>query len=187
MNMRKLWMIAALLVAMTALVACSSSRPPVVDPTVHTSSTPTVGQESLPPGQVRASQEMLETGKRKWRVGDMKNAAKAFERAINKNPYNFEAHYWLAMVQRDNRQWERAGGHFTQAVKYCPQGRWEARIRVDWGYLYEIQGQKGMAAKQYDLALLADPDYKDAQYGKERVLPLPSAQRSNGKAKGHNK
>ena len=133
----------------------------------------------MSPALIRVSQEFLETGKRKWRVGDMKKAVKNFHKSIEKNPYNFEAHYWLGIVERDNQRWERAGFHFARAVQYCPPGRWESRIRVDWGFTYELQGQKGLAAKQYDLALLADPEHKEAQAARQRVLPLPSAQYDN--------
>lgn len=185
--MKKWSILAVLVVAAFALSACASNkRVYKADPTITKSKVPTAEPQMIPPGQARASVEALETGKRKWRVGDTKNAIKAFNRAIEKNPYNFEAHYWLGLVNRDKKKWDDAAGHFTWAVKYCPQGRWEAKIRVDWGTMYELQGQPGMAAKQYDLALLADPDYREAQYGRDRVLPLPSADRGHGKAKHNN-
>jgi Tfp pilus assembly protein PilF len=164
--------------ALAAFVGCSRS---VTHNTtvVKNDLPPTVGPEVINPGQVQASQEMLETGKRKWRVGQIKQARKSFAKAVEKNPYNFEAHYWLAMAERDGRNWDQASVHFAKAVQYAPQGRWEARIRVDWGLSLEEQGQKGPAAKQYDLALLADPDYKEAQVSRRRVLPLPNASTQN--------
>ncbi len=171
MKTKVLWF--ALLACAVALGACGKSA--TYNPNEMKSDVPSLEQSTVPPGQLRASTELLETGKRKWRVGDEKHAVKSFKKSVEKNPYNFEAHYWLGIIARDNHQWENTGWHFAQAIQYCPQGRWEARIRVDWGYLFELQGQKGMAAKQYDLALLADPEFREALSARSRVLPPPSA------------
>jgi Tfp pilus assembly protein PilF len=173
---------AALLVAFTGCSRQVTRNSTTTNPTPATATkveTPSVVQQAVNPGMQRASAEFLETGKRKWRVGQMKQAQKSFAKAVEKNPYNFEAHYWLAMMERDARNWDRASHHFAQAIQYCPQGRWESRIRVEWGLTFEQQGQKGMAAKQYDLALLADPNYKEAQVSRQRVIPLPSASFDN--------
>jgi tetratricopeptide (TPR) repeat protein len=166
------WLVAA---GCTLVVFAGCSKETTYNPTIVKAEVPSLEQQTVPPGQMRASAEHLETGKRKWRVGDEKNAAKAFEKAVVKNPYNFEAHYWLGVIERDHQRWEKANQHFAGAVQYCPPGRWEARIRVDWGYLFEMQNQKGMAAKQYDLALLADPDFREAQGARQRVLPPANA------------
>lgn len=172
--MKSRWMFTvALAVAASAFAGCS--RGVTRNTTVVHNESPTAAQDAVNPGHAKASQEFLETGKRKWRVGQMKQAKKAFAKAVEKNPFNFEAHYWLAVLERDDRNWEVASVHFAKAVQYGPQGRWEARARVDWGLALEQQGQKGPAAKQYDLALLADPTYKEAQVSRRRVLPLPSA------------
>ena len=172
--MKRLAILVAGLGIILASASCSSQAK--FDPIAAKSDGPTLEQQTVPQGQMRASAEFLESGKRKWRVGDSKHAIKNFKKSVEKNPYNFEAHYWLGTIERDMKRWERASYHFAQAVRYCPQGRWESRIRVDWGYVYEMQGQKGMAAKQFDLALLADPNFKEAQSARHRVLPLPTAQ-----------
>jgi Tfp pilus assembly protein PilF len=173
--MKRRWIAAGAAVLVVAVTGCSRQVTHNNTALVTKSDVPAVAQQAVDPALVRASAEFLETAKRKWRVGDMKLAQKNFASAAEKNPYNFEAHYWLAMMERDAKKWERASFHFAKAVQYCPQGRWESRIRVDWGLTFEQQGQKGMAAKQYDLALLADPNYKEAQTARERVIPLPSA------------
>lgn len=157
------------------LVSVSCSKQVTYDPITAKGDGPTLEQQTIPPGQMRASAEHLENGKRKWRVSDGKHALKEFQNSLKKNPYNFEAHYWLGIIERDNRRFEKSSYHFSHAVRYCPQGRWESRIRVDWGYVYELQGHKGMAAKQFDLALLADPKFREAQTARHRVLPLPTA------------
>lgn len=173
--MKKWWITAAVAALVVAFTGCSRQATTNNRAVITKSDVPPVAQQAVSPGLQKASAEFLETGKRKWRVGQMKQAQKSFAKAVEKNPYNFEAHYWLAMMERDARKWDRASYHFAQAIQYCPQGRWESRIRVDWGLTFEEQGQKGMAAKQYDLALLADPNYKQAQTARERVIPLPSA------------
>jgi Tfp pilus assembly protein PilF len=177
--MKKLSMVAAAMTLIVLMAACSKQV--VRENNVIKGDVPTLEQQTVPPGAMRASAEFLETGKRKWRVGDNKHAVKNFRKSIEKNPYNFEAHYWLAVIERDHQRWEKSGIHFAKAVKYCPAGRWESRIRVDWGYLFELQGQMGMAAKQYDLALLADPEFREAQMARKRVLPVPTAQSGTGK------
>lgn len=173
--MKRWWITAGAALLVVAIAGCSRQVTHNNTAVITKSDAPPVAQQAVSPGLVRASAEFLETGKRKWRVGQMKQAQKAFAKAVEKNPYNFEAHYWLALMERDAKNWERASSHFAQAVQYCPQGRWESRVRVEWGLTFEQQGQKGMAAKQYDLALLADPNYKEAQTARERVIPLPSA------------
>jgi Tfp pilus assembly protein PilF len=177
--MKRLGLVAIAIILVVGMAACSKQV--VRESNVIKAEGPTLEQQTVPPGAMRAAAELLETGKRKWRVGDNKHAAKNFRKSIQKNPYNFEAHYWLAVIERDHRQWERSALHFAKAVKYCPAGRWESRIRVDWGYLFEMQGQMGMAAKQYDLALLADPDFREAQMARKRVLPVPTAQGNTGR------
>jgi Tfp pilus assembly protein PilF len=173
--MKKWWITAGAAVLVVAITGCSRQVTHNNTAVVTKSDSPPLAKHAVGPGMERASAEFLETGKRKWRVGDMKHAQKSFAKAVEKNPYNFEAHYWLAMMERDGKHWDRSSFHFAQAVQYCPQGRWEARIRVEWGLTFEQQGHKGMAAKQYDLSLLADPNYKEAQIARERVIPLPSA------------
>ena len=175
MKTKGLWF--AALAGILASGACSKST--TYNPGSMKSDVPSLEQQTVPPAQMQASAEHLETGKRKWRVGDEDEATKSFEKALQKNPYSFEAHYWLGVISRDHHEWEKASWHFGQSVQYCPPGRWEARIRVDWGYLFELQGQKGMAAKQYDLALLADPEFREAQAARDRVLPSPSANYQN--------
>ena len=176
----KRWLILTVAVLFAAILgACGSHT--TANPTVVRNEVPTVQQQTIPPGQLRASAEFTETGKRKWRVGDMKNAVKAFNKALEKNPSNFEAYYWLAVIERDTKHWGDADRHFTKSLQFCPQGRWEARVRVDWGLMYELQGQNARASQQYDLALVADPNFRSAQDAKRRVLPLPSASRGNDK------
>ena len=166
---------ALLVVAGCTLAAAGCSKGTTYNATALKSDVPSLEQQTVPPGQLRASAEFLENGKREWRVGNEKKALKKFRKAIKKNPYNFEAHYWLGIISRDRQEWKEANNHFAQSVQFCPAGRWEARIRVDWGYQFEMRGQKGMAAKQYDLALLADPDFREAQGARKRVLPPVNA------------
>jgi len=171
MKQKLVWVVTGC--ALAVLAGCSNHS--TSNTSVAKSETPSVERQAVPPGQLQASTEMLENGKRKWRVGDQKGARNFFEKAVAKNPYNYEAYYWLGVLCRDHHEWEAADHRFAQAVQYCPGGRWEARIRVDWGYLFEVQNQKGLAAKQYDLALLADPEFREAQGARQRVLPPVNA------------
>lgn len=171
MKTKLLWMVTCCSLAL--LAGCGKGS--TYDAGVAKSDVPSLEQQTVTPGLQRASAEMLENGKRKWRVGDEKSAREFFAKATEKNPYNFEAHYWLGVITRDHQEWDAANQHFAHAVQYCPAGRWEARVRVDWGYLFEMQNQKGMAAKQYDLALLADPEFREAQGARARVLPPVNA------------
>ena len=106
--MKKWWSLAVVVLTAGALSACSSSQVFTADPGITKSRVPSVEQNTVPPGQLRASSEALETGKRKWRVGNNKNALKAFKRSIEKNPYNFEAHYWLGLINRDHHNRHRS-------------------------------------------------------------------------------
>lgn len=176
----KRWLILTAAIMLVAILgACGGST--TTNRTVVRNEVPTVQQQTVPPAQLRASAELTETGKRKWRVGDMKNAVKSFNKAIEKYPSNFEAYYWLAVIERDGKHWNDADRHFAKSLQFCPQGRWEARVRVDWGLMYELQGQNARASQQYDLALVADPNFRSAQDAKRRVLPLPSASHDNDK------
>lgn len=171
MKTKSLWIVTGC--ALAVFSGCSKGT--TYNPSELKSEVPTLEQQTVAPGQMSASAEFLESGKRKWRVGDEKAARSNFDKAVEKNPYSYEAHYWLGVISRDHHEWEVANNHFAHAVQYCPAGRWEARVRVDWGYLFEMQNQKGMAAKQYDLALLADPDFREAQGARQRVLPPVNA------------
>lgn len=171
MNTKFLWIVTGC--ALAVIAGCSKNA--TYNPSTAKSEVPSLEQQTVPPGQQQAAAEHLEAGKRKWRVGDEKSARKFFEKATEKNPYSYEAHYWLGVISRDHHEFDVANNHFAHAVQYCPAGRWEARIRVDWGYLFEMQNQKGMAAKQYDLALLADPEFREAQGARQRVLPPVNA------------
>lgn len=168
----KLWWMVAFC-ASAALAGCSKGA--TNDSGLVKSDVPSLEEQTVAPGQQQASAELLENGKRKWRVGDEKSALTFFKKSLEKNAYNFEAHYWMGVICRDHQEWDAANQHFAHAVQYCPAGRWEARVRVDWGYLFEMQNQKGMAAKQYDLALLADPEFREAQGARTRVLPPVNA------------
>ncbi len=54
---------------------------------------------SRPPGLIVASDKALENGKKHLRKGNCRKAIKEFERALKKNPNNFEALYWLGVAE----------------------------------------------------------------------------------------
>ena len=100
MKTKLLWMVTCGALAVTA--GCSKGS--TYDAGVAKSDGPSLEQQTVTPGLQRASAEMLENGKRKWRVGDEKSARAFFAKATEKNPYNFEAHYWLGVISRDHQE-----------------------------------------------------------------------------------
>ena len=69
-----------------------------------------------PPGQVVASENNFENGVKQYEKGHIKQAIHQFEKAIEKNPANFKAYYYLGLCYRRQGAAETAHRHFQKAI-----------------------------------------------------------------------
>ncbi len=94
-----------------------------------------------PPGLSIASDKAVENGKKQLRKRHCKQAIHEFEKAVRKDPRNFEAQYWLAVA-------ESMCGYDTQAIErlritidLAPSNVWSSRVYASIGVILYSLGR----------------------------------------------
>lgn len=139
---------AGLLALLVAIASCAEKTKVVV------------GEPSLPPrppGLVIASEKALENGKKHLRKGDCRKAIHEFEKALSKSPNNFEALYWLGVAEGMCGYYSRAYDRFLIAIRYSPDGIWQARVYATIGLTLLYLGRDGEAIAYFERARSIDP------------------------------
>lgn len=133
---------------------------------------------SVPPGLVVASEKALENGKKHLRKGNCRKAVHEFEKALEKNPNNFEAHYWLGVAEGMCGYYRRAYDRLLIALRYSPDGRWQARVYATIGITLLYLGREKEAITYFERARSLDPRneivisyYEVEDLGKGRKKP----------------
>lgn len=136
------------------------------------------------PGQVLASERHLENGKKFLRRGHTRKAIREFQKAIEADPRNWEAQYYLGIAYRDLHEYDHCLDYFHSAIRLHDEPEWVARVRVDIGFVWEMRGNRNRALEEYNLALKVRPDYEDAIQARAR---LKANKRGEDDKSAHNK
>lgn len=83
-----------------------------------------------PPGHVVASQNHVENGKKQLEKGHCKQAIEQFNKAIEKDPTNFQAYYWRGVAYGMCGDCDDAIKSLEISFKYKPSNVWDSRIQI---------------------------------------------------------
>ena len=152
------------LVAAFALTGCTASRTVIV----HERTTPPPAVQT--PGLENASRVHTRNGIRFYERGHYRKAIQQFGQAIDKDPSNWEAHFYLAECYRELRDWDRCLVHYDRVHDMRRDDPvWVAKVEFSIGRVHEQRGHLVQAREHYELALVAMPDFEPAMKGKVRV------------------
>ncbi|WP_448584252.1 tetratricopeptide repeat protein [Thermocrinis sp.] len=117
----------------------------------------TESQNHRPPGLIVASEKAVENGKKHLRKGHCGKAIHEFNKALAKNPNNFEALYWLGVAEGMCGYYPEAYNRLTIALKYVPDRTWEARVSASIGLILVFMEKEEEARIYFDRAKRIDP------------------------------
>lgn len=83
-----------------------------------------------PPGHIVASENHLLNGKKQLEKGHCKQAIKQFDKAIEKDPTNFQAYYWRGIAYGICGDCNSLLMNLETSRKYKPSDIWEDRINI---------------------------------------------------------
>ena len=92
-----------------------------------------------------------------FREGDLKSAEEKFQKALTLNAGLWQAHAFLGLVCDQKKQFEKARGHYRQALRIQPRS---AVVYNDLGISYYLSGDYASSADAYLKALDLDPANK---------------------------
>ena len=110
-----------------------------------------------PPGLIVASEKAVENGKKHLRKGNCRKAIQEFEKALDKNPNNFEALYWLGVAEGMCGYYSRSYDRLIVALRYSPEGGWKARVYATIGITLLYMGRENEAISYFERAKRIDP------------------------------
>ena len=85
-----------------------------------------------PPGHTVASENHFENGMKQYEKGHIKQAIDQFEKAIEKNPYNYKAHFYLGLCHKQKGATEKAHKHFQKAIDLNPDDEsWVIEVKAE--------------------------------------------------------
>jgi len=133
-------------------------------------------------GQVVASDNHFDAGVKFYNRRQYKQAIKHFDKAIAKNPRNWEAHWYLGMCKRELGMTHAALSHFRYAQRDCPDDRnSRVRIYVAIGVTWELLGEYDDAAASFVAALELDSHCSEASECLARVKEHSAQHGKKGK------
>lgn len=147
-----------------------------------------VGDTAPPPrapGLAIASEKAVENGKKHLRKGNCRKAIHEFEKALDKNPSNFEALYWLGVAEGMCRYYSRSYDRLMIALRYSPNEGWKARVYATIGLTLLYMGRESEAVSYFERAKSIDPrnDIVLAYYEEEGVGKGPKKPKIKKKPK----
>lgn len=85
-----------------------------------------------PPGHVVASENNFENGVKQYERGHINQAIHQFEKAIEKNPANFRAYFYLGLCYKQKGMMETARNHFQNAIDFNPNDEpWVMKVKAE--------------------------------------------------------
>lgn len=85
-----------------------------------------------PPGQVVASKNNFENGVKQYERGHIKQAIHQFEKAIQKNPANFKAYFYLGLCHKQKGTPKAALKNFQKAIDLNPNDQsWVTKVKAE--------------------------------------------------------
>mgnify|MGYP000014692421 FL=1 len=130
------------------------------------------------PGLTIASEKAVENGKKHLRKGHCDKAIHEFEKALNKNPNNFEALYWLGVAEGMCGYYSRSYDRLMIALRYSPNEGWKARVYATIGINLLYMGREDEAISYFERAKSIDP---------RNEIVVAYYEEEHGKGKGHKK
>ncbi|MFN7064968.1 MAG: tetratricopeptide repeat protein [Aquificaceae bacterium] len=109
------------------------------------------------PGLVVASDKAVENGKKHLRSGNCSKAIHEFEKALDKNPSNFEALYWLGVAEGMCGYYSRSYDRLIIAIKYSPDNVWRAKVYATIGLTLLYMDREEEAISYFERARRIDP------------------------------
>lgn len=101
-------------------------------------------------------------GSTSWRqTRAYENHVTLWQDTIQKNPDCWLAHYNLANIYSERRQWKVAAEHYQQTLRINAEDAW---AHHNLGLVLEHQGRLDEAAESYERSFQIDPTLSDAQY-----------------------
>lgn len=141
-------------------------------------------------GQVVASDRHFHQGVKFYQANKYKQAIKSFHKSIEKNPRNWEAHYYLGLCLHDTKKFALARESFNFAGKHAPKDNdIQARIYIAVALSFESIGDRHQAGSYFSLALKYQPKNKKAKNGLARIKSGkgPDNKKGKGNGKGNSK
>jgi tetratricopeptide (TPR) repeat protein len=118
----------------------------------------------------QVSEDHLAQGKLMYHKGEYGQATKHLVRALDNNQENWEAYYYLGLVEQKQGQYDRSIGAFNNCLKYCPTTHpLLTEIYLALGESWEKEGYLDKAKEKYSLALGIDPRQPEAKAAMERI------------------
>jgi Tfp pilus assembly protein PilF len=149
--------------ALLAFLSCSSGQVVIVKKSSHPVRAKNYGQKV-------ASRNHVENGKKFFHKGKFPKALQEFNKAVDKDPNNYEAFYYLGLTQQKMGNFKRSVASFEMAIELNKGDKlWVSEIRVSLGQSYESLGNFDKAKAEYQFALSIDPSNKEASEGYGRV------------------
>lgn len=160
--MRKL-ILTALICAVT-VIGCTSGRVVIVG---ESESSPSVNKNQ---GRVIAAQRHVENGKKFLKRKKYGKAEREFLTAIELDPRNYEAHYYLGLTCHRWKKYHDSIEYFQLAIELNPEDPdWVSQVRLYLGLSFEYTRDYDRAEKEFYLAMTIDPSNKEARHCWERV------------------
>ncbi len=96
-----------------------------------------------PHGQATASENNFENGVKQYEKGHITQAIHEFEKAIEKNPANFRAYFYLGLCYKQQGAMKTAHGHFQKAIDLNPHDEsWVIKVKLEMGPTIPDKGKK---------------------------------------------
>lgn len=154
--MKKLSFMLCLFV-LAALSGCATRRVVVVE--TQRPASPEAGNQ----GQAVSSQKHVDNGLRQLNKGHYKQAAEQFQMAIDADPQNWEAHYYLGLTFQRWKRYHESEKYFRLAINLNSRDNaWVSKVRVYLGVTLEHEGDYDKAEREYQLAMSLDPGNHEA-------------------------
>lgn len=111
----------------------------------------------IPENLQKASQFNTELGLGYMRQGKFEVALKKLQTALQQNPYNGNAHQYIAVLYQTLGEQDKAGHHYAQALELMPDNIF---LKNNYG-VYLCGEGKFDESRKYFREVLADPLYKN--------------------------
>ncbi len=84
------------------------------------------------PGQTVASENHFENGVKQYERGHIKQAIHQFEKAIDKDPTNYKAYFYLGLCYKHRHSQKAALRNFEKALDLNPRDEiWVAKVKAE--------------------------------------------------------
>jgi len=154
--MKKLSILLFSLAVMVILSGCATRKVVIIESGKPAPPTKTTGQ-------VIAAQNHVNNGVKQLNKGHFKQAAEQFHLAIQKDPNNWEAHYWLGLTYQRWKRYRESTDYFILAIDMNPRDKvWVSKCRMHLGITFEYQGRFRDAEREYQLSVTLNPKNREA-------------------------